>query len=73
VFSERGIVLCLFNLKLLDTWFTYLYGQFSLLCYLCSLLFCVVTFLCIVVYYSCIVFVHCSCILLLVLAFCYSN
>jgi hypothetical protein len=49
MFGERGIVLGLFNLKFfaqIYTWFTYLIWFFSLLCILCSLVFCDIVILC---------------------------
>jgi hypothetical protein len=59
MFGERGIVLCLFNLKLLYTRFITRNGPVSLLCIHCSLLFCDIL-LCYCfpsVYFT----VHCSC------------
>jgi hypothetical protein len=52
MFGERGIILCLFNLKLLDTWFTYL-QLFSLYCVF-FVLYCSVT-----LYYSVLLFFFC--------------
>jgi hypothetical protein len=47
MFDERGIVLCLFNLKLLYTWFTYLeLTLFFILCCVFCVLYCSVTSYC---------------------------
>jgi hypothetical protein len=69
MFSEKGyysmFVLCLFNLKLLDTWLLTCNGQFSLLYILCSLLFCDIV-LRVTVFLLCIV-------LFIVPVLCYPN
>jgi hypothetical protein len=67
MFSGKCIVLCLFNLKLLDTWFTDLYWTiFSVVYFVFFFVLCCVTIflLCIVsplfLYCACSLFLYCA-------------
>jgi hypothetical protein len=56
VFGERGIVLCLFHLKLLDTRFAYLYWTVFSAVHSVFLLFCDIVLICVTVFILYIVF-----------------